>query len=55
MPKQTKDAIHWALEQKDYFGNKISLNELVDYVRKYFNENGVEYKTFSFADLKPYL
>ena len=47
MPNETKDAVMWALSQGDH--------DLVDRVREYFNDNGIEYETFSFDDLVPFL
>ena len=66
MPEQTQQAIEWALQQsievdgfvnrvKDEGSENINHQLLVDYVRKYFNDNNIEYGTFSFDDLKPYL
>lgn len=65
MPTETKQAVEWALQQsveidmvthyvKDEKGN-IDHHLLVDFVRQYFNDNNIEYSTFSFEDLKPYL
>ena len=51
MPSETKQAVEWALDELAEFDNHL----LVDKVRDYFNANGVEYGTFSFADLLPYL
>ena len=51
MPKETKQAVEWALEQLDTFDN----HSLVDKVREYFNANGIVYGTFSYSDLTPYL
>ncbi|MBW2672572.1 MAG: hypothetical protein JRD89_04035 [Deltaproteobacteria bacterium] len=62
MPVETKDAVKWALSQTyiDEFGRKMQITkqinqELVDKVREYFNENGVEYNSFSYKDLEPFL
>jgi len=54
MPTQTKQAIQWAFEE---FGgmDKCSEHMLVDKVREYFNENNIEYGTFSYDDLVPCL
>jgi len=62
MPEETKQAIVWALQQKvvDPSGNEwpVTLEteqELVDFVRLYFNDNGISYSTFSYDDLLPFL
>ena len=64
MPNETAEAIEWAMSQyieddgiKIYVikDGKINNHLLVDFVRKYFNDNGIEYSTFSFDDLKPFL
>lgn len=58
MPEQTQQALIWALQEKDAEGNAISKNNahiLVDKVREYFNINNIEYSTFSYDDLIPYL
>lgn len=61
MPAQTQDALNWALMQTvEYFGEVISVtkdtpSELVDHVRQYFNTQGIQYGTFSYDDLVPYL
>ena len=51
MPEETKQAIEWALTQLD----EIQNSDLVDKVREYFNNNEIEYETFSFDDLIPFL
>lgn len=61
MPMETKQAIDWALNQtyENEFGEKEKVENdnqmIVDYVRKYFNDNNIEYDTFSFKDLEPLL
>lgn len=65
MPKETKQAIVWALEQCEECeefgeicvkGNGIINRQLlVDKVREYFNDNEIEYKTFNYRDLEPLL
>ena len=61
MPTETQQAVNWALqyEYTDEFGFVHKASEenylLVDKVREYFNENNVEYSTFSYDDLVPYL
>ncbi len=52
------DAISWALTQTNELGEKITVemhHSLVDKVREYFNVNDIEYDTFSYEDLIPYL
>jgi len=51
MPEETTNAIIWAQTQLD----ELDPHTLVDKVREYFNENGVEYDTFSYDDLIPFL
>ena len=51
MPEETKQAIEWALTQLDEIHN----SDLVDKVREYFNNNEIEYETFAFDDLIPFL
>ena len=64
MPVETTQAIEWALTQTVVIDPdfNIAINvtketsmELVDKVREYFNANNVEYNTFSYDDLLPYL
>ena len=53
-----QEAVTWALTQKTSEGKLITENtnhELVDKVREYLNDNEVEYETFGYADLTPYL
>lgn len=57
MPNETQQAIDWALTQ-EYEGEPVTKEtpqELVDKVRKYFNDHEVEYHSFSFTDLVPFL
>lgn len=65
MPNETQEAVKWALEQcfteeghtfcvKGDNG-EVNKHMLVDYVRKYFNDKEIDYSTFSYSDLKPYL
>ena len=49
MPAETMQAVMWAISEKDNYSS------IVDKVREYFNNNGVEYNTFSYDDLVPYL
>ncbi|MDP4549849.1 hypothetical protein Q9251_03030 [Alkalihalobacillus macyae] len=62
MPTETLDAINWALEQTylDILGQEINITiddniELVDKVRRYFNDNNIEYGSFSYDDLLPFI
>ena len=56
MPKETKQAVEWALEQLALEQLVIfEKHSLVDKVREYFNANGIVYGTFSYSDLTPYL
>jgi len=56
-------AVNWALQQQQYEieeGVFIPVSKempftVVDKVRKYFNINNIEYSSFSFDDLIPYL
>lgn len=59
---EMRDAIAWAVQQTflDDMGNhiKISKNtsqQLVDAVRSYFNQNNIQYNSFSYDDLLPFL
>lgn len=52
MPEETQAAVDWAVSQLD---EGYDHGDLVDKVREYFNENDIEYSTFSYADLAPYL
>jgi len=62
MPNDMLNAINWALQQNydDGIGNKIPVTKdnpqaLVDTVRQYFNNNNIQYSTFSYDDLSPFL
>lgn len=63
MPEETKNAIQWALQQtvidpltqESIAVTKNTRHELVDKVREYFNDNNIEYSTFVYDDLIPYL
>ena len=58
MPNETKQAIEWALTQQTETGASITVelrHELVDMVREYFNVKNIEYNSFSYDDLIPYL
>ncbi|CAM3774547.1 hypothetical protein ALCH109712_03135 [Alkalicoccus chagannorensis] len=52
MPEQTKKAIEFAKSNEEYNGTNHSL---VDLVRKYFNDNNINYSSFSYKDLEPFL
>lgn len=55
------EAIQWAIGQTIVINDKeLQIDEntphlLVDKVREYLNNNDIEYETFSYDDLKPYL
>jgi hypothetical protein len=56
MPAETSLAVEWALTQ-DYYGDpatKDNASAMVDLVRQYFNNNSIEYTTFSFFELEPF-
>lgn len=62
MPNETQQAVDWALTQTytDSLGDtypitKDTAQALVDAVRQYFNEHQINYNTFSYNDLLPYL
>lgn len=62
MPLETQEAVNWALQQtittdwgETYPVTKESYGDLVEKVREYFNTNKIEYTTFSYDDLQPYL
>jgi hypothetical protein len=58
-----KQALEWALKQTVVTseGDHIPLNEnrvphfIVEKVREYFNQHNIEYNTFSYDDLAPFL
>lgn len=61
MPNDTLQAVEWALQQtfdidgEIYNITKNTPSYLVDKVREYFNDNNIQYNTFSYKDLLPYL
>lgn len=63
MPEKTQQAVDWALQQtwvRASDGKEIDVTKnepiaLTTKVREYFNENNIEYSTFSFSELIPYL
>jgi len=60
MPQETSAAIEWALQQTyvDELGIEYPVTKndrmIVNFVRTYFNDNDIEYDTFSYLDLEPY-
>jgi len=61
MPIETQEAVNFAIQYEyvDEFGILHKASEenylLVDKVRAYFNTHEIEYSTFSYDDLVPYL
>lgn len=62
MLEEINQAIAWALQQTitSDTGHVINVTSntkhlLVDKVREYFNNNNIQYDTFSYDDLAPYL
>ena len=62
MPLETQDAVDWALQQQYEIdpGVFVSVSvdmpfTVVDKVREYFNTHSIDYSSFSFDDLIPYL
>ena len=60
MEKHFREAVNWAKDQYIVsLGIKIYATEesfvMVDKVREYFNENNIEYESFDFNTLKPFL
>jgi len=62
MPTEIQDAMLWALMQtytntdgKELLITKNTSLQLVDAIRQYFNANNIDYETFSYDDLIPYL
>ena len=60
MPTQTQDAVNWAVQQTvvidgDVYAVKDMPPYLVSKVCEYFDANGIEYTTFDYYDLEPYL
>jgi hypothetical protein len=62
MPVETQQAVDWALQQTytDETGQEypITANDIqrfMDKVREYFNTNSIEYTTFIYNDLEPFL
>ena len=53
MKEAMKEAVRWALEELK--GTQFVEHDLVDKVREYFNTNNINYDTFSYDDLVPYL
>jgi len=64
MPKETKGAINWSLNQcVDMAGFNVCVREgevidetlLVYFVRVYFNDNAIYYDSFNILDLKKFM
>lgn len=63
MPEETQNAVDWALQQKweDYWGGTHEITKdsphfvIAGKVREYFNEHDINYDTFSWDDLDPYV
>ncbi|WNS74240.1 hypothetical protein RRV45_15120 [Bacillus sp. DTU_2020_1000418_1_SI_GHA_SEK_038] len=59
MPTQTQEAVSWALTQKNISDLGYEMEQtpsfIVEKVREYFNDHNIEYNTFSYDDLEPYL
>jgi len=63
MPTETQHAVQWALQQTyvpypDATPVPIRISNsgaLVNAVRNYFNANKIQYGTFGYDNLKPYL
>jgi len=61
MPIETMQAVQWALSQTytDSLGYEYPVTKedpiIVDLVRQYFNDHDIEYNTFSYGDLTPFL
>lgn len=51
MPKETPEAVAHAKNQIDSYTDQ----QLLDEVRKFFNDNDIECPPMEFSDLKPYL
>ena len=56
MPSDIQKALDWVFAQpRETPLTAENSNEIVTLVRQYFNENGIEYGDFEFADIEPYL
>lgn len=63
MPIETNTAVDWALTQTYYNPwiesdlpiTKDDPEQLVNKVREYFNDNSIDYNTFSFTDLEIFI
>jgi hypothetical protein len=60
MPVEIKDAVEWAVTKsvETEFGRVYGRDDpslLVGAVREYFNERDINYPTFEYQDLIPYL
>lgn len=58
-----KNSLNWTFRQtyQDFVGEVMQINKhsphqiIVDHVRKYFNDNNIDYDLFSWDDMKPHL
>lgn len=63
MPERTQEAVDWALQQRvvsEEYGVNFPVTKeteiwIVNYTREYFNENNIEYSTFDWYDVEPYV
>lgn len=63
MPEETQQAVDWALKQTvvyERYNITVEVTPethgaLVQKVGEYFNDHNIDYGTFSYADLQPYL
>ena len=53
MPAETQEAVNWALQQENV--SVDNPNSVVDTVRRYFDEHGIQCEPMSMDDLLPYL
>ena len=55
-PSDIQKALDWVFAQpREMPLTAEDSHEIVTLVRQYFNENGIEYGDFEFADIEPYL
>ena len=55
-PKDIEKALGWVFSQPSEEPlTENDSHEIVTLVRKYFNENQIEYNEFDFSDIEPYL
>lgn len=63
MPKETKSAIKWALQQEyvldlggEIYYIPVTVDDYLSFmVREYFNNHDIDYSTYSHSDLIPFL